>query len=856
LTLPYGSININQFGSILYSEDALALLDVPKSSRPVSRRRRLWRTKADACSKTTALDEIRPTLLGLLFDSLNCGIRIIDCHGYVQSINDYFASISGVSQEAAIGKQCWQVFRCPDCKTTKCRLERLKHGENLIKIETERVRSDGKTIPCMIVALPMQKTDGALAGVIEAFWDLSEKRQLESRSRESEELYRALIDLSSEVGEAITLLQDQDGLEGKYIFVSDSWLKITGYSREELYGMSAFDIISPNCMEEARQVYRSVMSGIPLPGLIETNIVRKDGTEVTLELATALTSYQGRPAKVNFFRDVTQRRLDAAGLRESEQRLNAIINAADESIWLFGADDTILSANETASSRLKMGVSEVVGRNWKELVPAEIASVRRAKMEEVFKTGLPLHFEDERGGMVFNHSFYPVRDGQGNVTSVVSFSRDITNSKQMEQALREQESRQRNIMDNMMEGCQLIGFDYRYLYVNHAAEVLHQVPREEKLGRSIEDVYPEASNNYVYQAIRECMLKRRPLSFEAEYSSPEGKVSWLEYHIFPVQEGVLVESMDITSRKSDQLAFEEHHQAVEKMVASRTSDLEKANNQLKDEVAYRSQVEESLSDLYKIEKELRLKLENQATQRVNFTRALVHELKTPLTPILAASEMLHRGLHEKQLRPFVTAIVDSAHQMDNRVDELLDLARGEIGQLRLETREIHPRRMLLSLAESLYPEATRLNHNFKTEIPRYLPTIIADEKRLKQVVQNLLVNAMKFTPPGGMIVLRAWRADGNLMVEVQDNGAGIEKADQERLFQAYYRVEADRARFSGLGLGLALSKTIIELHQGTIWVRSTPGQGSTFGFEIPIKGNSKAYRPKKQRKVEAENTQP
>jgi len=110
-------------------------------------------------------------------------------------------------------------------------------------------------------------------------------------------------------------------------------------------------------------------------------------------------------------------------------------------------------------------------------------------------------------------------------------------------------------------------------------------------------------------------------------------------------------------------------------------------------------------------------------------------------------------------------------------------------------------------------------------------------------VLNLLNNAFKFTPAGGKITLRAKQEDGNLVVEVKDTGPGIAEEDQQRIFEPYQRKESDRERLSGLGLGLALCKTLVELHRGRIWIKSRAGRGSTFGFSLPLEGPKSAASP-------------
>lgn len=246
-----------------------------------------------------------------------------------------------------------------------------------------------------------------------------------------------------------------------------------------------------------------------------------------------------------------------------------------------------------------------------------------------------------------------------------------------------------------------------------------------------------------------------------------------------------------------------------------------------------------LRRLYEREKELRLEVETELNRRVEFTRALVHELKTPITPVLAASELL---LEESKEDPF-TSLAQSIHRgasnLNRRIDELLDLARSEIGTLKLNRLPIDPIPVIQEIVAGAMPLASERGQHLDLELPPSLPTIQVDLDRFTQIVQNILNNALKFTPGGGLITIKGKVDGANLIIEVQDTGSGLSKEEQQRLFDPYHRLPGDRERFSGLGLGLALSKKFVELHGGQIWVKSKKGAGSTFGFSLPLKSNSR-----------------
>jgi len=212
----------------------------------------------------------------------------------------------------------------------------------------------------------------------------------------------------------------------------------------------------------------------------------------------------------------------------------------------------------------------------------------------------------------------------------------------------------------------------------------------------------------------------------------------------------------------------------------------------------------------------------------------VHELKTPLTSVMATGELLALELPEGPLLRMVKNINRSAENLNTRIDELLDLARSELGMLRLNLTSMDPLAFLQQLAEEMGPVALSRHQSLALDLPSSLPQIWADGVRLQQVVLNLLSNASKFTGEGGKITLRARKEGGSLVVEVEDTGPGISEEDQKRLFLPYHRLMGDRERLSGLGLGLALSKTLVELHGGRIWVKSQKGVGSTFSFSVPL----------------------
>jgi len=269
------------------------------------------------------------------------------------------------------------------------------------------------------------------------------------------------------------------------------------------------------------------------------------------------------------------------------------------------------------------------------------------------------------------------------------------------------------------------------------------------------------------------------------------------------------------------------------MAAGNAYALQRINTTLQAELDQRQCAEEDMHRLYLEERGQRQKLEAQMKKRVEFLRAIVHELKTPLTPMMAASDLLISESPPEPILSLARRIERGACNLEKIIDELLDLARGEMGMLKLKCRWLEPLPLLSGICDYILSEVARNRQSLVVDMPRTLRVVWADEGRLREITLNLLDNALKFTPRGGQIKVKAVEDDENLLVTVCDNGCGVDEEEQERLFEPYYCLPGEGERLSGLGLGLALARNLVELHGGRIWVESQRGKGSTFGFSIP-----------------------
>jgi signal transduction histidine kinase len=242
--------------------------------------------------------------------------------------------------------------------------------------------------------------------------------------------------------------------------------------------------------------------------------------------------------------------------------------------------------------------------------------------------------------------------------------------------------------------------------------------------------------------------------------------------------------------------------------------------------------------VYSQERAERIDLERQAKERTEFIAAISHELKTPLTCIIASGGLLSEEIRGEEQKPasgkLVQNIVCSADNLLARLDGLVESLKKGVWRPQLQLRPLAIKFLLEDIKDQVSPIAKSKEQSLTLDLPASLPVVLADAPQLAQVLLNLLTNACKFTPEGGSIILRARKQEADLVVEVQDNGIGIAKEEQAKLFQSYSRVASDEQSYNGVGLGLALAKQTVELHGGRIWVESELGKGSTFAFSLPL----------------------
>lgn len=537
----------------------------------------------------------------------------------------------------------------------------------------------------------------------------------------------------------------------------------------------------------------------------EYELVKVDAIKIPVEVGNRVVQIGGQPRVAVFVRDITRRRQTSEALYISR----FFLDKSGGLIFWVNQKGGIVYANEGAVKALGYSMDELLAMTIHQVdsnfPPAlwpmmweHFKKVQTAVLESVFKTRDGRMFPVEISG-----SF--VKYGQQEYNFV--FAWDVSRRKEAEKALKESQQQLSAFITSASDSFYLYDEALKLAEVNAAALIHLGMTREQALGRHLFELGNSLGVSDHANEYQDVLANGGRVSYAIAAHDSKNGGRFFEVKVFQVNNGLGIIATDVTDRKLMEQELILHQTRLEQLVVERTSALAQVNAQLTEQIE----------------------------QRRLFTHALVHDLKTPLTPLLGASEALANGLKDDPWRKLARNVRMGALNLNQTVGQLFDLEKGQVGLLELNCSSIDAGKLITETADYARPEALANEQIFLVEVPQGLGRVWADPTRLGQVLMNLLNNAFKYTPRGGQIKLNASIEEDVLAVKVKDNGLGIAAEDQEDVFLPYRRLTKNGARHGGLGLGLALSKRLVELHGGTINLESREGSGSTFTVRLPVK---------------------
>ncbi|MDM4766466.1 ATP-binding protein [Pelomonas sp. SE-A7] len=392
-----------------------------------------------------------------------------------------------------------------------------------------------------------------------------------------------------------------------------------------------------------------------------------------------------------------------------------------------------------------------------------------------------------------------------------------------EAALRHSSERLRQLMDDLLEGCQLVDKDYRYLYVNAAAVRQNRQSAEALLGWRMQEAFPGIEQAPVFAMLRDCLEHGRGFRGEVEYQFPDGEVGWFELQLRSTSEGMSIFSVDITERRRAEQEIRAINTQLERRVAERTAELEQAR---------------ATADAA-----------NQAKSA--FVANMSHEIRTPMNAIIGLNHLLRRDAQDSIAKKRLDQVGEAATHLLQILNDILDLSKIEADKLVLEQTDFSLQAQLERCRSLLGPRAHEKNLALELQVDEGVPDLLrGDPTRLSQTLLNLLSNAIKFTEHGGVhltVSLADSDADSGqlLRFSVRDTGIGMAPETLQQLFQAFVQGDASTTRrFGGTGLGLAITQKLARLMGGDVGVSSELGRGSEFWFSARLQHGSAPPPPR------------
>ena len=644
-------------------------------------------------------------------------------------------------------------------------------------------------------------------------------------------------------------------------YMSQNVVDVTGYSAEDFTSNPHMwtERLHPDDLPKTYGVY----AGLIKEGYYENEFLWQisDGSyaNIYVRLRLVKSTAGTYDSVVGTIIDVTHRKLLEQALRKSEHQWRTLIETMNEGVVLLDSNATITYANDKITEMLGYSREEMIGKlglDFVHEVNREILNekfTKRKTLESISESyEITLIGRDGRSVPVISSAkaiFGESDQFQGSVITYV----DISQYMQAMEALRESEEKYKALIETTDTGYLILDSMGKVTDANREyLRLSGHMTLDQIIGRSVVEWTAEHHCERNAAEVTKCLQQGYVRGLEIDYVDKKGQITPVEINGTVVKIGqsfqIVALCRDITARKKVEEELKRARDHLEARVEERTTTLLKANEKLAMEIAERERAELELKESHQrlqlaltVTSRLRVQAEAASAAKTEFLTIMSHELRTPLTAIIGFSELLYDQsfgkLNDKQ-SAYAREIFEAGHLLLQLINDILDLAKVESGKMDLQISSVDLGQLLQDCLIMIGESAAKRRHSLDLRISDDLEgvEILADEVKLKQILVNLLTNAVKFTPSAGRICLECEVKGDNLLISVSDTGIGINPEDQKCIFDVFQQLDSTFSRQEqGTGLGLALVYRLVELHGGHVWVESEGnGKGSTFRFTIPF----------------------
>jgi PAS domain S-box-containing protein len=749
------------------------------------------------------------------FDHAPCGCHSLDQNGVLSSMNDTELSWLGYSREELIGRKKFTDLLTPEgAKILAGADPALKEQGRVSNLECTLVRKDGSIMPVLLSVTAIKNEAGQVQSSRSAVFDVTEFQQARKVLEQDRLLLHAVMDSTPNT----VYFKDHDS---RFIAVSRSKARKHGLEPADLVGKSDAEMFSgPHAREALRDEQRIMRTGRAVIDLeeVETWPDRADTWALTSKMPLR-DSHGGIIGTFGISRDITKHKRIEESLKREQFLFGLLLRTIPDNIYFKDRNSRFIRINEPMARLFGLrNASEAIGKRDFDFFTGEHARQAYEDEQRAMSTGEAIVELEEKETWPDGHVTWvsttkiPFRDEQENITGLVGISRDITRRKQVEDALRKSEEKTRVILDSAYDAFVAIDAAGRIIDWNRQACAIFGWSREEAIGRLLFDtiVSPQSREAHKQEVQRflttgDSQVLNRIVEIPAQ--DRKGREFPAELTIQPIQWGdSLVLSAfirDITTRKQTETALKEAKEAAEAAARAKSE----------------------------------------------FLANMSHEIRTPMNGVIGMTGLLLDTKLDPQQREFTEAVRVSADTLLTVINDILDFSKIEAGKLTFELLDFDLVETLEStldmLAERAQGKGIELTSGVAPDVPVGLR---GDPGRLRQILINLLGNAIKFTEHGEVVVRVFKESDTEehavLRFTVVDTGIGIPHAVQERLFQAFTQADTSTTRrYGGTGLGLAIARQLVTMMNGEIGVQSEPGKGTTFWFTARFEKLPGGLRP-------------
>ncbi len=627
------------------------------------------------------------------------------------------------------------------------------------------------------------------------------KKAVESL-RKSEERYKELADSLPQ-----TVFETDE--RGNLTFANRTAFEIFGYTQDDFdKGINVLQTLIPDDRDRAKKNIRRVMSGEELGGT-EYTALKKDGSTFPALIHSSPIIHENKPVGLRgCLIDITKRKQTEEEVKSYQKKIEALINSSKDLVFLKDKDFRYLIANKAHEKVFNIKVKDIIGKTDFDFMPKEVAEGCRRSDEKTLKSKDPIEKEEFAGDRCYHIVKQRVVDVEGNIMGIAAVIREITARKKMEEAL---QKHTRDLGERVKE-------------LNCLYEIAQLVEK------------PEISLEEIIQGTVELIP---PAWQYPEITCARVTLEAQEYRTANFRETAWKQASDIVVYDNRIGALEVYY--LEEKPEIGEGPFLKEERSLINTIAERLG---KITERKKAEEDLRRAIEELKAldkMKSDFVSNVSHELRSPMTSIKGYTDLILMGIagkiNQKQ-REFLITVKKNADRLTRLIDDLLDISRLDAGRIELNLQTLNIPGLVQEIVKSYQIEARARKISLETDLPEEFPLLRADSDRIKQVLTNLVGNALKFTPPQGKIVLGFQGKKKEALFWVKDTGPGIAQKDLSTIFEKFQQL--GKRKKTGTGLGLAIAKGLVELHKGRIWAESQRGKGSAFYFALPKEKNGKS----------------